>query len=1119
MARPGNPGSRRSPHAKGGKFGQQKKGQKNNKHQYQKPPSKLQLEVAEIRQLEARIAAGAPAPGSNPLAADLAAPPAPPAPANNKDKKRNASKEGLPAAAAGGGAAGGKGELEPYVGAKLFEDLPISKRTMRGLKDSEYVHMTAIQRAAIPHALCGRDVLGAAKTGSGKTLAFIIPLLEKLHRQRWSHMDGVGGIIISPTRELATQIFNELKKAGRHHPFSGGLLIGGRAGSVEKERDRVQSLNILVCTPGRLLQHMDETPNFDASNLQMLVLDEADRILDLGFSQALNAIIANLPPPPHRQTLLFSATQTKSVRDLARLSLSSPEYLSVHAEAKEATPLRLQQTVMVVEAARKLDVLWSFLRNHLQKKTVVFLSSCKQVKFVFEAFRRLRPGIALKLLHGRMKQMTRLASFYDFCDSDHAVLFATDIAARGLDFPAVDWVVQADCPDDVATYIHRVGRTARFNASGRSLLLLTPSEKAMLPLLEAAKIPFSLTKANPAKMQPISQGLAALLSKDPEIKYLAQRSLVTYLRSIHVQSNKEVFDVTKLPVEEIAASMGLPNPPKLRFLKKVKGAGKEEGDEEEGGDGKKKGDKGKGKEEGKGPVGEWKGQKIRFGDDGSDGEGGGESDSESEGESENESEGESEGESENEQEEEETEEEEEEGEEEGDEGEEEEEEGSGEEEGEEEDAREGRREEKRKKTKLERLFGRKNRDVLSASYDKLRAPEEEEEDGEGGGSEEEEGEEGGGGGEGEEGREEGGLEGRRGLTAGEEKKANLPLTLSRKQRKKLLSGPGRHGGTRLVFDDEGNSLPPLAALALEKDKAEGVAPKGQGVSGKRAPGEDAELAAAARAAEERFQQLREEMQQKDLEDRAAEKERLRMRRLKEKLKAKKRAGEGGREDGEEGGQVVLLGSGGGDDESEEEEEEEEEGEEEGVRRGRGKRESDSSGSDYSESEGEEERGGEIGGVQWDESDSMEGDSMEGDSMDERGSEGEYEEESSGDDRGGEEEEEAPEAVPLEWGEKDLAQAKQPHRKPHLLGQGIEEGEKAAAAAAVAVAAAAANGKRGKRVKVGGPIAGTRPAKRVRSDQGESQGKGDGKAAGNRSTAVGLAEQEALVLKLLAAKHK
>ncbi|CAI5968454.1 unnamed protein product [Closterium sp. NIES-64] len=1105
MAKPGNPRSHR-PHGKGGKFGQQKKGQKNNKHQYQKPPSKLQLEIAEIRQLEARIAAGAPAPGSNPLAADLSAPAAsasPAAPANSKERKRNASKEGV-LAAAGGGSTGGKGEFEPYVGAKLFEELPISKRTMKGLKDSEYVHMTAIQRAAIPHALCGRDVLGAAKTGSGKTLAFIIPLLERLHRQRWSHMDGVGGIIISPTRELATQIFGELKKAGRHHPFSGGLLIGGRAGSVEKERERVQSLNILVCTPGRLLQHMDETPNFDASNLQMLVLDEADRILDLGFAAALNAIIANLPPPPHRQTLLFSATQTKSVRDLARLSLSSPEYLSVHAEAKEATPLRLQQTVMVVEASQKLDVLWSFLRNHLQKKTVVFLSSCKQVgadgceqlhsgessriqylsvhaeareparlslsslsspeylsahagpreatllrlqqtvmvveasqkldvlwsflrnlqkktvvfpssckqvgrnedlemevKFVFEAFRRLRPGIALKLLHGRMKQMTRLASFYDFCEADHAVLFATDIAARGLDFPAVDWVVQADCPDDVATYIHRVGRTARFNASGRSLLLLTPSEKAMLPLLEAAKIPFSLTKANPAKMQPIAQALAALLSKDSEIKYLAQRSLVTYLRSVHLQSNKEVFDVTKLPVEEIAASMGLPNPPKLRFLKKTKGVGEKSGDAH----GKAEGAKGKG-EGGKGSVGEWKGQKIRFGDD--------ESDASEEG-----SDGE------------------------GDDG-------------------------------------------------------EEREEGEGG---------------------EEGLSGA--ATAAEKKRVLNSLTLSRKQRKKLLSGPGRHGGTRLVFDEEGNPLPPLAALALEKDKNGGVA----------AEGEDAELAAAARAAEERFRQLREEMQQKDLEDRAAEKERLRMKKLKEKLKVKKRAGEG-REEGEEGGRVVMLGKGGDDDESDEEgEEEEEEGdeEEEDVRRGRGKRKGGRSGNDYSESESEDERGSEKGGVQWNESDSMEGSS----SMDEGAREGGYGSYSSGDEgeeveererggqrgggrgggTGGGEEEEVPEAVPLEWGAQDLARARKQQKGRHELVQGR------------GAAGAVTGGRRaGKRVIFEGQTSeeqaiSSRSGKKARVGGLEGQGKAAGKVAGGEGAGLGLAEQETLVLRLLAAKRQ
>ncbi|KAJ6776501.1 RNA HELICASE [Salix koriyanagi] len=171
-----------------------------------------------------------------------------------------------------------------YSGATMFKELPLSKRTLDG------------------------DILGAAKTGSGKTLAFIIPILEKLYKERWGPEDGVGSIIISPTRELAGQLFDVLKTVGKLHNFSAGLLIGGRK-EVEMEKEHVNALNILVCTPGRLLQHMDETPNFDCSQLQVLVLDEADRILDVGFKKTLNAIVAQLPK--RRQTLLFSATQTK----------------------------------------------------------------------------------------------------------------------------------------------------------------------------------------------------------------------------------------------------------------------------------------------------------------------------------------------------------------------------------------------------------------------------------------------------------------------------------------------------------------------------------------------------------------------------------------------------------------------------------------------------------------------------------------------------------------------------------------------------------------------------------------------------------------------------------------
>ncbi|KAL3508496.1 hypothetical protein ACH5RR_027897 [Cinchona calisaya] len=508
-----------------------------------------QAEVEEVELLESWIESGKPESGSNPLSLQ---------PLPDKSPVGKLS----------------NGSFSRYAGCENFSQLPLSKKTKDGLAAAKYKNMTDIQRASLPHSLCGRDILGAAKTGSGKTLAFVMPVLEKLYRARWGPEDGVGCIIMSPTRELASQLFEVLKSVGKFHGFSAGLLIGGRK-DVDSEKEHVNDLNILVCTPGRLLQHMDETPNFDCSQLQVLVLDEADRILDVGFKKALNAIISQLPK--HRQTLLFSATQTKSVQDLARLSLKDPEYLSVHEESETATPNRLQQTAMVVPLEQKLDMLWSFVKSHLNSRILVFLSSCKQVKFVFETFKKLRPGIPLKCLHGRMKQEKRLGIYSEFCEQ-RSVLFSTDVASRGLDFDkAVDWVVQMDCPEDVAAYIHRVGRTARYLSGGRSVLFLMPSEMKMLNKLEEKKIPIRCIKANAKRLQPVSGLLAALLVKYPNLQQLAQRAFITYLKSIHKQRDKEVFDVMKLPVDDFSASLGLPMTPKIRFLKqKVKGKTSEE---------------------------------------------------------------------------------------------------------------------------------------------------------------------------------------------------------------------------------------------------------------------------------------------------------------------------------------------------------------------------------------------------------------------------------------------------------------------------------------------------------------------------------------------------------------
>ncbi|XP_048199751.1 probable ATP-dependent RNA helicase DDX10 isoform X2 [Perognathus longimembris pacificus] len=447
-----------------------------------------------------------------------------------------------------------------------FSDFPLSKKTLKGLQEAQYRLVTEIQKQTIGLALQGKDVLGAAKTGSGKTLAFLVPVLEALYRLQWTSTDGLGVLIISPTRELAYQTFEVLRKVGKNHDFSAALIIGGK--DLKHEAERINNINILVCTPGRLLQHMDETICFHATNLQMLVLDEADRILDMGFADTMNAIIENLPKK--RQTLLFSATQTKSVKDLARLSLKNPEYVWVHEKAKYSTPATLEQNYIVCELHQKISVLYSFLKSHLKKKSIVFFSSCKEVQYLYRVFCRLRPGISILALHGRQQQMRRMEVYNEFVRKRAAVLFATDIAARGLDFPAVNWVLQFDCPEDANTYIHRAGRTARYKEGGEALLILLPSEEqGMVQQLLQKKVPVKEIKINPEKLIDVQKKLESFLAQDKDLKERAQRCFVSYIRSVYLMKDKNVFDVSKLPIPEYALSLGLAVAPRVRFLQKM----------------------------------------------------------------------------------------------------------------------------------------------------------------------------------------------------------------------------------------------------------------------------------------------------------------------------------------------------------------------------------------------------------------------------------------------------------------------------------------------------------------------------------------------------------------------
>ncbi|KAK6454867.1 ATP-dependent RNA helicase DBP4 [Scheffersomyces xylosifermentans] len=457
-------------------------------------------------------------------------------------------------------------QYDPAVDEKSlsqFSDLPISQETLQGLNEASFVSLTDIQKKTIPIALKEEDVMGTAKTGSGKTLAFLIPVVESLIRNQITEHDGLAALIVSPTRELAVQIFEVLAKIGKYNSFSAGLVTGGK--DVKYEKERVSRMNILVGTPGRISQHLNEAVGMETSNLQVLVLDEADRCLDMGFKKQIDNIIGHLPPT--RQTLLFSATQSDSVKDLARLSLTNPKRIGVSSDSEiSATPESLDQYYIRIPLDEKLDVLWSFIKSHLKSKMLVFFSSSKQVQYAYETFRTLQPGISLLKLYGRHKQTSRLETTMKFSKAQHACLFATDIVARGLDFPAIDWVVQVDCPEDAATYVHRVGRAARFGRQGKSLLMLLPSEEeGMLKRLEINKIEPKLMNIKQKNKKSIRPQLQSLCFKDPIMKNLGQRAFISYFRSVYVQKDKDVFKIEELPSEKYAASLGLPGAPKIKI--------------------------------------------------------------------------------------------------------------------------------------------------------------------------------------------------------------------------------------------------------------------------------------------------------------------------------------------------------------------------------------------------------------------------------------------------------------------------------------------------------------------------------------------------------------------------
>ncbi|CAF1705004.1 DEAD-box ATP-dependent RNA helicase 51 [Brassica napus] len=452
---------------------------------------------------------------------------------------------------------------------ETFESLELSEQTFEAIKTMGFEHMTQIQAGSIPPLLEGKDVLGAARTGSGKTLAFLIPAVELLFKERFSPRNGTGVIVICPTRELAIQTKNVAEELLKHHSLTVSMVIGGNNRRTEAQRIANGS-NLLIATPGRLLDHLQHTKGFIYKHLKCLVIDEADRILEENFEEDMNKILKILPKT--RQTALFSATQTSKVQDLARVSLTSPVLVDVDDGRRKVTNEGLEQGYCVVPSEKRLLLLISFLKKNLNKKIMVFFSTCKSVQFHAEIMKLI--NVESCDIHGGLDQNRRTKTFFDFMKAEKGILLCTDVAARGLDIPSVDWIIQYDPPDKPTEYIHRVGRTARGEgAKGKALLVLIPEELQFIRYLKAAKVPVKELEFNEKKLLNVRSALEKYVANDYNLNKIAKEAYRAYIAAYNSHSLKDIFNVHRLDLQAVALSFCFSSPPKVH-LNIESGAGK-----------------------------------------------------------------------------------------------------------------------------------------------------------------------------------------------------------------------------------------------------------------------------------------------------------------------------------------------------------------------------------------------------------------------------------------------------------------------------------------------------------------------------------------------------------------
>lgn len=368
---------------------------------------------------------------------------------------------------------------------KSFADLKLIPELLEACQEMKFDKPTPIQAEAIPYGLEGRDIIGLAQTGSGKTAAFAIPILQAL----WYAQTPYFATVLAPTRELAYQIKDTFVALGSGMGLRCACIVGGMD-MMEQVKELMRKPHIIVASPGRLMDHLEHTKGFSLRAMKFLVMDEADRLLDLEFGPVLDKILNIIPR--ERTTYLFSATMTSKIEKLQRASLSNP--VRVEVSSKYSTVDTLIQSLIVIPDGYKNTYFINTLNEFMGKSIIVFTRTCAHAQRSALLARLL--GFSAVPFHGQLTQAQRLAALNKFKSGERNIIICTDIAARGIDIPSVDVVINYDLPTESKAYIHRVGRTARAGRSGKSISFVTQYDLELLLRIEAV-IGMKLTKEVP----------------------------------------------------------------------------------------------------------------------------------------------------------------------------------------------------------------------------------------------------------------------------------------------------------------------------------------------------------------------------------------------------------------------------------------------------------------------------------------------------------------------------------------------------------------------------------------------------------------------------------------------